>query len=702
LADMRNVKLVVTGVLITTLLIRDTSCDVDDFVCPEEFGYYHHPSDCSKYYVCVFGGPLLESCTGGLMYSHELQTCDWPRNVVCVSGKRNGEILDANEEDHERVPRLLVEDANFGKKENVPVTSTTSRSDSNLEIDRLLFTTIDDEAIDFEDTGELLYPSPSSKASSTESVIVERSFSSSDAYDDVDVFVTSVGGENSADVPTSPVRGHHSSADGQGQPQLRNHNKQLTEKEVEDDEEEDLLTAKSTELLHSPPVYESDIDTLDQEFYDYALPVQDDDFYYVSWEDPIYDVFQEYDYSDPESNQKRRLTGNNVTVDYDKHSPQRPKLVRPELQLVKAGDRATSCKTHKCHLPDCLCGQTRLKEMSATLHRPQLVMLTFDDSVNDLNRDLYSEIFKDYRLNPNGCPISATFFVSHEWTDYSQVQNLYASGHEIASHSISHSYGEQFSRSKWMKEMVGQRELLSAFAGIPLEDIRGMRAPFLAIGGDNMFEMMHEANFTYDSSMPVYENKPPVFPYTLDYKMPHDCMIPPCPERSYPGLWEIPLVMWNDLGSGRCSMLDACSNPSNAEDVYKLLWQNFARHYNTNRAPIGLFYHAQWFTQPHNMEGFERFLDTILSLDDVWFVTSWQAIQWMRNLANPVDPLNFEPFQCNYKKREAKFCSKPKVCNLWHKSGVRYMRTCQECPPNYPWTGNTGISNSIADDTPPL
>ena len=58
-----------------------------------------------------------------------------------------------------------------------------------------------------------------------------------------------------------------------------------------------FCSAKSTELLHSPPVYESDIDTLDQEFYDYALPVQDDDFYYVSWEDPIYDVFQEYDYS---------------------------------------------------------------------------------------------------------------------------------------------------------------------------------------------------------------------------------------------------------------------------------------------------------------------------------------------------------------------------------------------------------------------
>ena len=52
-----------------------------------------------------------------------------------------------------------------------------------------------------------------------------------------------------------------------------------------------------------------------------------------------------------------------------------------------------------------------------------------------------------------------------------------------------------------------------------------------------MFEMMYEANFTYDSSMPIYDNRPPAFPYTLDYKMPHDCMIPPCPEKSYPGIF---------------------------------------------------------------------------------------------------------------------------------------------------------------------
>lgn len=62
---------------------KTSSSSSSDFSCPEEFGYFPHPHDCSLYYVCVFGGALLESCTGGLMYSHELQTCDWPRNVGC-------------------------------------------------------------------------------------------------------------------------------------------------------------------------------------------------------------------------------------------------------------------------------------------------------------------------------------------------------------------------------------------------------------------------------------------------------------------------------------------------------------------------------------------------------------------------------------------------------------------------------------------
>ncbi|XP_034939999.1 uncharacterized protein Cda5 isoform X3 [Chelonus insularis] len=381
-------------------------------------------------------------------------------------------------------------------------------------------------------------------------------------------------------------------------------------------------------------------------------------------------------------------------IDIYRYPPSRPEPIYPTPQVDKP---AAKCRKDVCLLPDCSCGGADIPGDYLPEEIPQIVLLTFDDSVNDLNKGLYADLFEKGRKNPNGCPISATFYVSHEWTDYSQVQNLYAAGHEIASHTVSHSFGEQFSAKKWAREVAGQREILAAYGGVKLEDVRGMRAPFLSVGGNNMFKMLWETNFTYDSSMPIYENRPPSWPYTLDYKLFHDCMIPPCPTRSYPGLWEVPMVMWQDLNGGRCSMGDACSNPPTADGVYKMLIKNFERHYTTNRAPFGLFYHAAWFTQAHHKEGFISFLDTIAAMDDVWIVTNWQAIQWVRN-PTPLALLDtFEPFGCNYQDRPKK-CNNAKVCNLWHKSGVRYMKTCQACPDIYPWTGKTGIRSSRIDN----
>ncbi|XP_044765098.1 uncharacterized protein LOC123321514 isoform X2 [Coccinella septempunctata] len=381
-------------------------------------------------------------------------------------------------------------------------------------------------------------------------------------------------------------------------------------------------------------------------------------------------------------------------VDIYRYPPRRPDPIYPQPQPDKT---AAKCRKDVCLLPDCNCGGKDIPGDIPPDQVPQIVLLTFDDSVNDLNKGLYQDLFEKGRVNPNGCPISATFYVSHEWTDYSQVQNLYSDGHEIASHTISHSFGEQFSQKKWTREIAGQREILAAYGGVHLEDIRGMRAPFLSVGGNKMFKMLYDSNFTYDSSMPIYENKPPSWPYTLDYKLFHDCMIPPCPTRSYPGVWEVPMVMWQDLNGGRCSMGDACSNPADAEGVHKMIMKNFQRHYTTNRAPFGLFYHAAWFTQPHHKEGFINFLDNILAMRDVWVITNWQAVQWVRD-PTPTSRLgSFKPFQCDYADRP-KRCNNPKVCNLWHKSGVRYMRTCQPCPDIYPWTGNSGIRSSRIDN----
>ena len=60
------------------------------------------------------------------------------------------------------------------------------------------------------------------------------------------------------------------------------------------------------------------------------------------------------------------------------------------------------------------------------------------------------------------------------------------------------------------------------------------------------------------------------------------------------------MVMWQDLNGGRCSMVDACSPPKTAEDVYKMLIKNFERHYSSNRWVENL-QHVHYLTAEFNL-----------------------------------------------------------------------------------------------------
>lgn len=249
-------------------------------------------------------------------------------------------------------------------------------------------------------------------------------------------------------------------------------------------------------------------------------------------------------------------------------------------------------------------------------------------------------------------------------------------------HNYSHSDGAPFSKERWIHEIYGQKKILSALGNVKLDDIKGMRAPFLQGGGNKQFAMLYETNFTYDSSIPAHLNKPPTWPYTLDYRMPHECGIPPCPTKSYPGVWEVPMVMWEDLNGGRCAMADACQNPTDSRGVYDMLVKNFKRHYTSNRAPFGMFYHYAWFTHKHHREGFLAFIDALNQLPDVYFVTNSQMIEWMRS-PTPINQIDsFKPWQCN---SISNACLKPKRCTYKFKGDERGIPTCQPCPDKYPW-----------------
>ena len=151
------------------------------------------------------------------------------------------------------------------------------------------------------------------------------------------------------------------------------------------------------------------------------------------------------------------------------------------LPSSSSSTTAEKCDPKVCKLPNCRCGGTSIPGGLKPKQVPQIVMITFDDAINDLNWDIYEEIFHSGRKNPNGCPPLGTFYVSHEWTDYSQVQTLYSYGHEMASHGVTHSFGEKFSIKQWTKEVQGQREILHLYGGVRMEDVRGMRAPFLQV-----------------------------------------------------------------------------------------------------------------------------------------------------------------------------------------------------------------------------
>ncbi|XP_065164261.1 chitin deacetylase 1 [Atheta coriaria] len=356
------------------------------------------------------------------------------------------------------------------------------------------------------------------------------------------------------------------------------------------------------------------------------------------------------------------------------------------------------CDPSICVLPDCWCDPdgTNIPGGLPAADTPQMVLLTFDDAINFDNFDLYSNfLFNANRTNPNGCPIVATFFVSHQYNNYQQTQKLWNDGHEIAVHSITHRGPEDWWANNatiedYFDEMVGQANILHRFAGVRLPEIKGMRTPFLKVGWNRQFLMAKEFGFLYDSSIIAPHHDPPYWPYTLDHALPHACaQSQNCPTRAHPGVWELPLnpLIANDF---MCIKLGTCPADLSGNEVYKLLHHNFKRHYLSNRAPFGLHLHSAWFKKPEYLRAFSTFVDDLLRQPDVWFVTNSQAIKWMRNprvMSKEQDIWGCE--RSRFAKSEVA-CDAPNVCKLYSRvfQQERYFHTCMECPPKYPWIRN--------------
>jgi len=358
---------------------------------------------------------------------------------------------------------------------------------------------------------------------------------------------------------------------------------------------------------------------------------------------------------------------------------------------MEAYSLADPCDAEKCKLPDCRCASTDIPGGLSPEKTPQIVTISFDDALRDIDyQNYYSKVFEE-RKNPNGCPVSLTFFVSHNYTDYALAEDLYYNAsYEIADHSVDHreptTWWENATQEEWTHEIMDQKEILMKWGNIPADTIKGFRAPFL-VTSENELMSLYSKNFTYEASMGTQDL---YWPFTLDYKSPICNKPATCPENSYPGLWLVPNIWYEQKNGLPCSMLDACTSPQTEQDWLQFFVDNFNKHYK-NRTPFGLYAHSAFFYfGPQRAAALNAFLDKLKGMDDVYIITHSQLLDWVRN-PTPLDKIkDFVPWQCP--KRPVPRCSYQKPnCQKVYPVGTGQMtlKTCTTpCPPNYPHYGD--------------
>lgn len=331
---------------------------------------------------------------------------------------------------------------------------------------------------------------------------------------------------------------------------------------------------------------------------------------------------------------------------------------------------------------------------------PQFVLLAFNGAITPQAYDLYRPL-STLRSPVDGCPIKATWFANvaqsadaAPMTKCDIVAGLRKSGHEIATHT----YGLTINPTA--DEIEGAVDWLNETCGVPREELRGFRTPGLGFTQDT-FENLAELGMLYDSSIADHQlgsdsGRQHWWPYTMDGGIPQACVASAgsCdPSKSNPGLWEVPL--WRLYGED-----DIPKIPIDwfDDDVIGTLERNFDRRYNAggNRAPLAINVKISWLAT--NLDNFTSWInDTLSSHDDVYFVTNYELIQWMRD---PVPSWEYKALAENSCANLVTDCFIPSSLDGGCGHGSFDTEACKcDCP--HPW-GEDHCLTKISDFwTPP-
>lgn len=151
---------------------------------------------------------------------------------------------------------------------------------------------------------------------------------------------------------------------------------------------------------------------------------------------------------------------------------------------------------------------------------PQFITITFDDGITPYSAHLIKRIANT--TDPHtGCLLKMTFYISIDGTDANPntkcnyVNAIHKTGAEIATHTLRHT------AHPTAAEIMGAVDFLNETCGIPRDEIRGFRTPFLDWQDDTL-QHLYDNGFLYDSSIVSTDHEAAsygsnhLFPFTFE------------------------------------------------------------------------------------------------------------------------------------------------------------------------------------------
>ena len=229
------------------------------------------------------------------------------------------------------------------------------------------------------------------------------------------------------------------------------------------------------------------------------------------------------------------------------------------------------CNENNCKIEDnCKCPSKRIPGNLPLSDTPQFITLSFDDipefeTLYDITKTVFP-LQKNMKIRDSlGCAIRPTVFAQSLTADFALAAYFQKLGIEVALHTVTHTTGLTTNFETWKAEISTCYNDFLKLSSI--KEISGFRAPYLETN-DNMYSAMSEIPLLYDSSHTFYglswhKNESPeaqmnYWPHTLDFGFPEPgtCYSGGCPEKAYPGIWEVYMIGYHNKDGNEHVIMD--------------------------------------------------------------------------------------------------------------------------------------------------